>query len=630
MMKKTTFTLIFILTSIINIVAESVSYKVDNYFNYNDFLPQLDGYLGEKLNLAINGVKERNIDEIVEPFRHQEETWMWQSEFWGKWITSAIISYKYTKDAELLSKIDKAYDDLVATQSPDGYIGNYRPDSHLEQWDIWGRKYVILGLLAYYDLNPQKNKQAINIAKKVADNLIAEIKKKDQSIVQLGNYRGLASGSVLEPIVMLYKRSGVNKYLDFAKYIVTSWEAEGESQLITKALNGVPVAERIPLKPGQAWNKSGQKAYEMMSCYEGLLELYQITGETDYLRATELTVQNIIQEEINIVGSGSSFECWFHGKWKQMEDIMHFNEVCVTTTWIKLCNRLFLLTGKPMYLEQIEKSMYNALIAGLTPDGMTYTKYPPLQGIKVFSGGQCGMEMNCCGANGTRAFALYPQLMYTKSEEAIYVNFYEHSLDSFYTVQNNLVHIRQNTEFPKEESVEIEINPERPETFTIALRMPSWAGVTWLKVNDLDYETYGGLEYQKIVREWKKGDKIYIRFDMKAKIHQIENSFAITKGPIVLARDSRFEDGYIFEPAMLPENINGTIDIKQNINIPESMYLSYSVDLPMGISTDVFHVQPRTIHLCDFGSAGNTYDEKSLFKVWFKQPLNITKQFVEE
>ena len=82
MMKKTTFTLIFILTSIINIVAQSVSYKVDNYFNYNDFLPQLDGYLGEKLNLAINGVKERNIDEIVEPFRHQEETWMWQSEFW--------------------------------------------------------------------------------------------------------------------------------------------------------------------------------------------------------------------------------------------------------------------------------------------------------------------------------------------------------------------------------------------------------------------------------------------------------------------------------------------------------------------------------------------------------------------
>ena len=621
MIIKTIFGATLFFSFIMNANGQNVNYKIDNYFQYNEISPELNGYLGNKLNLAIQGVKEKNIDEIVEPFKHKEETWMWQSEFWGKWITSAILSYKHEKDPQLLLNIDKAYNDLVATQTQDGYIGNYSNESRLEQWDIWGSKYVMLGLVAYYDMNPKKNRNAIEVGRKVADNLIKKIEKSDKSIVEYGNYRGLASGSVLEPIALLYKRTGEKRYLHFAQYIVDSWEKEGEVQLVSKALKGVPVAERIPLKSSQGWNVSGQKAYEMMSCYEGLLELYQITGNNDYLRATELTVQNIIEEEINIVGSGSSFECWFHGRTKQMEDIMHFNEICVTTTWIKLCNRLFLLTGNPKYLEQIEKSTYNALIAGLTPNGKSYTKYPPLQGIRLFSGGQCGMNMNCCDANGTRAFALYPELFYTKNEEALYVNFYEKSTSSFYTKTNNFIQIKQNTEFPKTSEVEIEINSEKPETFTIALRMPSWAGVTWIRVNDMDYETYGGLEYQKIIRNWKKGDKIHLKFDMKPTVHQIGDYFAITKGPIVFARDSRFNDGYIFEPAIIPNSIQ----LQENLNSTQGIFLSYTIDLSMGTSTDIFHTQTKKIHLCDFSSAGNTWDDSSVFKVWFKTPLNITQ-----
>ena len=50
-----------------------------------------------------------------------------------------------------------------------------------------------------------------------------------------------------------------------------------------------------------------------MSCYDGLLELYKITKNPDYLKAVEATVRNIIDEEINIAGSGSAFECFYHG-----------------------------------------------------------------------------------------------------------------------------------------------------------------------------------------------------------------------------------------------------------------------------------------------------------------------------
>ena len=51
-----------------------------------------------------------------------------------------------------------------------------------------------------------------------------------------------------------------------------------------------------------------------MSCYEGLLELYKVTGNPLYLSVVEKTVGHIVREEINVAGSGSAFECWYGGK----------------------------------------------------------------------------------------------------------------------------------------------------------------------------------------------------------------------------------------------------------------------------------------------------------------------------
>jgi len=120
---------------------------------------------------------------------------------------------------------------------------------------------------------------------------------------QNGNYRGMPSSSVLEPILFLYHHTRENRYLSFAKYIVEQWETPDGPGLISKALNGTAVADRFPF-PSSWWSyENGQKAYEMMSCYEGLLELYRITGQPEYLKAVELAVQNIMDTEINLAGS---------------------------------------------------------------------------------------------------------------------------------------------------------------------------------------------------------------------------------------------------------------------------------------------------------------------------------------
>lgn len=91
-----------------------------------------------------------------------------------------------------------------------------------------------------------------------------------------------------------------------------------------------------------------------MSCYEGLLELYKVTGNPLYLSVVEKTVGHIIQEEINVAGSGSAFECWYSGRARQTIPTYHTMETCVTFTWMQLCNRLLEMTGNSLYADYME------------------------------------------------------------------------------------------------------------------------------------------------------------------------------------------------------------------------------------------------------------------------------------
>jgi hypothetical protein len=152
-----------------------------------------------------------------------------------------------------------------------------------------------------------------------------ELKDRNALIVKQGNHRGMAASSVLEPICLLYARSGEKKYLDFAEEIVRQWETPDGPQLISKS--AVPVAERFP-KPKNSWYgwEQGQKAYEMMSCYEGLLELYRLTAKPEYKKAVENTWERIRNSELNVAGSGYSVECWFHGNEHQDHPIHRFQE----------------------------------------------------------------------------------------------------------------------------------------------------------------------------------------------------------------------------------------------------------------------------------------------------------------
>jgi uncharacterized protein len=581
---------------------------------------RIDGYLGAKIDLCISQrIKALDFDQFVEPFRHRNETRLWQGEFWGKLMLAAISSCSYNNDPIMRKKIDDAVDGLISTQTPDGYIGNYSDSARLQQWDVWCRKYTILALLSYNELTGDK--KSLRAASLLADYTISQLQGKTK-IIKTGNYRGMASSSILEPIVLLYERTGNKKYLDFAQSIVDQWETTEGPQLISKALKGIPVSERFP-QPKSWWSwENGQKAYEMMSCYEGLLELYRIKGDESYLKAAEETVKNIIETEINISGSGSAFECWYKGAEHQTEPTYHMMETCVTFTWMKLCYNLLRITGNPLYADQIEKSAYNALMASMKSDGSQIAKYSPLGGTRSEGEKQCGMNINCCNANGPRGFMLIPLFSVMGGTNEVYINLYGQSVIKIPVNRKNIVRIEQVTSYPVNDRIDFIISPDKPEVFTISFRIPEWSRNNSLTVNG---ENISGLipgSYQKVTRIWNTGDKVTITLDLRARIVTLNGYQAVVRGAVVLARDARFADGDVDDAAVI-SNQKNFVELKVSDKKVENTWMAFIAPMVVGTNLEGIDRNPRPVHLVDFGSAGNTWEENSRYRVWIKNPLNV-------
>ncbi len=603
---------------------EPVNSVTDKMTSFPPSSVKISGYLGEKMDLVISErIKARDVDHLIEPFRHKEETRLWQSEFWGKWIQSATAAYDYNHDPELIEIIKNAVSGLLETQMSNGYIGNYSDAAALRQWDIWGRKYTLLGLLASYDLTGDKN--TLNAAMRVADHLLTQVGPGKADIVKTGNYRGMPSSSVLEPVVYLYRETGDTRYLDFAKYIVNQWETPDGPKLISYSLSGVPVSERFS-HPASWWSyENGQKAYEMMSCYDGLLELYRVTGEASYLKAVEMAVKNIITDEINIAGSGSAFECWYKGINYQTEPTYHTMETCVTMTWMKLCNNLLRITGDPAYADEIEKSTYNALLASLKYDGSQIAKYSPFGGVRHAGEEQCGMHINCCNANGPRAFMMLPGFAMMGSTGVLYINMYGKISATVPVNSKNSVTVDQVSGYPADDMSEITIRPVKPESFTLALRIPSWSRNTGIFLNGAEISGIEPGTYKKITRVWNRGDKVTVKLDLRGRVIAQNGCQAILRGPVVLARDARFNDGFIYESVVVNRDREGIVSLKSTSGKPSHIWMSFTAPLILGTDLEGDFRNPKDINFCDFASAGNTWGEDSRYLVWLPQTINVMK-----
>ncbi len=598
----------------------------DSFFPLNLGEIKFYGYIDSIAQFTVN---HQLLDEdtwkiFVEQFRLRSDfDNCWRGEYFGKMMRGGAMTYQYTKNEKLYRVLKNAVLDLLSTQDEFGRITTYPLEKEFNGWDMWVRKYVLLGCLYFYDICKSKTvkKRLIDALSIHADYIIehvGESENKKPILETSAVWGGLNSASVLEPFVKLYIVTGEEKYLDFAKYIAQTGFCKG--------MNLIDVCLKKELLPYQF---RFTKAYEMMNCFEGLLELYRLTKEKDYLSAAVNFADMVDETDITIIGSaGCTHELFDNSAVKQTEfseEVMQ--ETCVTVTWMKLNYQLLLLTGESKYADRIEKSALNALHGAVNNEfqdmhrakAMVYTNgepsavdhepypfdsYSPLfnnrRGLKVggFKKMQKGRSYGCCACIGSAGTALTEIFGVLKSKEGLVFNLYEKSLVK---TEINGIKIRTNLYANLYKSRAIRLKIRSNGKFTVALRIPKWTKKFQVKIDGQN--AVGNIErgYFIIDREWTD-NVVDIRVDDKIKIHRLNGKVAFTKGPYVLAKDLRFGD--------LKESINvGKAMNTVGINRKNS---AFNTNLTLDVKT-----LDGNLTLCDYAQAGKNYDdETSGLTVW--------------
>jgi uncharacterized protein len=614
---------------------------------------RISGVLGSKIDQCIqNGVMVRNSSLYSAAFMNKlDDGGGFTGEFWGKWFTSAALGYAYHPTDAYKAILDKAVSELLKAQDADGRLSSYPRAQEFGFWDIWGRKYALLGLVAYYDQTGDK--KALKAACRSTDVLIeisgpGKTKLTETGLQILGS---LSSVSVLEPVVLVYERTGDKKYLDYAKYLVKLW-SEPDSynpkglRYVEDAVAGVdPVMMAAP------------KAYEMMSCFEGLCELYRVTGDPKLLDAVVKFGKSVLNKEIMIVGSGSSAELWCDGANRQTEMMEQPMETCVTATWMKLCYQLLKLTGDPLWADQLEISLYNSLLGAMCENGAWWAYYSQLAGERMPSPMQVPVcKSSCCVANGPRGLLITPGWSVMGGVNGPVINLYSAGRWDHKLASGKVVTLTQETDYPENKDIIIQVDPTVTEEFTISLRIPAWSRNTILTVNGEAINAEAGT-YANIRRKWNKGDRIHLEPDLRGRIIRAPgnvNDMAVMRGPIVLALDSRMVKSETYNLWLLPEGTEWThknelggltyvlpkpcltetdpvryIDLKPVTDKPASVWMAFEVPFLYRYTHFFDHKQINLV-MCDYASAGNQYTTENLFRVWMPQPLYMNDLFPKD
>ena len=407
------------------------------------------------------------MDECVRAFEtHYDDTHapgrgLWQGEYWGRTMLGHTGAFRLTGKAGhrdyILSQSLRLID---GHQQPDGYLGTYRDPRFVKRgWNLWGRKYTIWALIEAYEATGEK--RILEAAAKSTDQIIAMLAEMKLSLRETGCFNGLASCSLLQPIVHLCRHLPKPAYMDFMKAIVADWDRADNAppNLIANAFSGKPVHEWYPNPV--VWAKTA----ELLSCCEGLVAYSELTGEKRPLEAVERIWDLLAKHERNAVGS-VGYHDHFLGAASYPNTI---TESCDVVHWMRLCRYLYAATGQMRYLDAWEMAFLNAFLAGVFRDGAWGTHDVRSHGRRHLQG---LFEVNmlyhfCCLDNDPRGFFDWADCQVVAGEERIDVNFYTDA-----AFANDGVGVKISGDYPVGNEVRVKVSAERPRT--VRFRVPAW------------------------------------------------------------------------------------------------------------------------------------------------------------
>jgi DUF1680 family protein len=502
-------------------------------------------YLGQvyetRRDWMLEPFQNRGRDWVIEPVRSGKQELNWAGEYAGKWLDAATRVAAGSQDEVLRGQASTFAAALITTQDSDGYLGIEMPEKRgVADWDLWNVKYALTGLLTDYELN--HTRASLQAAIRGGDWLIGHfgVITSSDSPFYLSPSGGGVSVDIVDQLVRLYQCSGERRFLDFVTSVLDHFALLAQM----RATHQAPLTH----------------AYMLTSYLGGLVKWVGEAGRPEELAWVERAWEDVFGRHLYPTGSLGFRE---HLRETAPNDTpidggqpdRHHQETCATVEWLFFNARLHRATGNVRYAQAMEQTIYNALLAAQSTDGLNWLYYLPLRYEKTWFSG----PTSCCYWSGPRGVARLPDFVYGLDADGVRVNLYESS-EATLEVLGHTVTIRQTSQYPDHGQVTLKIQPDQPLNFTLQLRVPAHSGepVFTLQGEPIqpDLEANG---YYRFHRHWS-GDELRMQFGISTVVQPFLNADygVLVRGPEVMAVDQRDNQALDLDRVSLPAGIDLT------------------------------------------------------------------------
>ncbi|MGA3133485.1 MAG: beta-L-arabinofuranosidase domain-containing protein [Terracidiphilus sp.] len=283
----------------------------------------------------------------------------------------------------------------------------------------------------------------------------------------------------------------------------------------------------------------GEHAYSHVNAFSSAMQAYLTMGSEKHLHAAQNGFAFLRDTQSFATGGwgpDESFRKPGSGEIGQSLIWSHsgFETPCGAYGHFKIARYLLRVTRDSRYGDSMERVLYNTILGAksLKEDGSAfyYSDYNNIFAKK----GYHRDKWPCCSGTFPQITADYGISSYFHNADGIYVNLYVPSRATW-SRGSARVTLTQRTSYPYEPNTQIELAAAKPESLTVHLRIPAWAGAkTTVAVNGrrVDVPLTPGA-FAAITRTWNDGDRIEMEFDMSMGLEAVDPQHANVVAPVI-------------------------------------------------------------------------------------------------
>lgn len=455
-----------------------------------------------------------------------------------KWTEAVGFVLQSGDRPELRASAEKAIDEVVAVQEPDGYLNTYYQDDRkslrmLPQTQTTGHElynigHMLQGAIAYY--RATGDRKLLDAGIRFVDDFL------------LSNYgpapkKPIVSGhpEIEMGLIELYRLTGDKRQLDLAGYILQGDKRiELPERRTIYMFSGTPFTARTKLE--------GHAVRAMYACC-GATDYYIETGDPTYWKTLNTLWDDMTATKMYVTGGvGSRSDGEAFGDAYELPNFRAYGESCAAIGNMMWNWRMLAATGDSKFTDVLERALYNGINSGMSLDGTLYCyrnplAFDPSTGDKIRNP---WYDVTCCPPNLERTFGSLPGYFYSTSADGIYVHLYDNS-ELNWRLENGVgLKLTQKTNYPWDGVVEIGVTPAQPAEFAFHVRVPGWTDQAEVSVNGKSIDGVQPGKYLPIHRRWSAGDVIKLKMKVlpqvitaNPRVADDTGRVAVQRGPLI-------------------------------------------------------------------------------------------------